>query len=47
MDYAWYGAGKIRFGWKGNDGKVIYTHEFIHNNKLKESYFRSETCGKI
>ena len=41
MDYAWYGAGKIRFGWKGNDGKVIYTHEFIHNNKLKESYFRS------
>ena len=41
MDYAWYGAGKIRFGWKANDGKVIYTHEFIHNNKLKESYFRS------
>jgi hypothetical protein len=41
MDYAWYGAGKIRFGWKGNDGKVIYTHEFIHNNILKESYFRS------
>jgi hypothetical protein len=41
MDYAWYGAGKIRFGWKGSDGKVIYTHEFIHNNILKESYFRS------
>lgn len=41
MDYAWYGAGKIRFGWKDNDGKVIYTHAFIHNNRLKESYFRS------
>ena len=41
MDYSWYGAGKIRFGWKVNDGKIFYTHEFIHNNKLKESYFRS------
>ena len=41
MDYSWYGAGKIRFGWKVNDGKIFYTHEFIHNNQLKESYFRS------
>ena len=22
MDYSWYGAGKIRFGFKGADGKV-------------------------
>ena len=41
MDYSWYGAGKIRFGFKTNDGIVRYVHEFVHNNKLFESYFRS------
>lgn len=41
MDYSWYGAGKIRFGFKDTYGHVIYTHEFIHNNRLIESYFRS------
>ena len=41
MDYSWYGAGKIRFGFKTLDGQVQYTHEFVHNNVLYESYFRS------
>jgi len=41
MDYSWYGAGKIRFGFKTTDGQVRYTHEFTHNNLLFESYFRS------
>jgi len=41
MDYSWYGAGKIRFGFKTNDGLVRYVHEFKHNNILFESYFRS------
>jgi len=41
MDYSWYGAGKIRFGFKTTDGQVQYTHEFVHNNNLYESYFRS------
>jgi hypothetical protein len=41
MDYSWYGAGKIRFGFKTTEGQVQYTHEFTHNNKLFESYFRS------
>ena len=41
MDYSWYGAGKIRFGFKTTDGQVQYTHEFVHNNNLFESYFRS------
>jgi len=40
-DYSWYGAGKIRFGFKDRDGHVHYNHEFIHNNRLNESYFRS------
>ena len=41
IDYSWYGAGKIRFGFKTGDGQVQYVHEFVHNNSLYESYFRS------
>lgn len=41
MDYSWYGAGKIRFGFKTTGGQVQYTHEFTHNNNQFESYFRS------
>jgi hypothetical protein len=41
IDYSWYGAGKIRFGFKGKDGQVTYVHEFEHNNKIYESYLRS------
>ena len=41
MDYSWYGAGKIRFGFKDTYGRVKYVHEFIHNNKLTEAYMRS------
>lgn len=40
-DYSWYGAGKIRFGFKDQKGHVRYVHEFRHNNRLDESYFRS------
>jgi hypothetical protein len=41
MDYSWYGAGKIRFGFKDRNGHVKYVHEFIHNNRLTEAYMRS------
>ena len=41
FDYSWYGAGKIRFGFKDTFGKVKYVHEFIHNNELNEAYMRS------
>ena len=41
FDYSWYGAGKIRFGFKDTMGKVKYVHEFIHNNELNEAYMRS------
>jgi hypothetical protein len=41
IDYSWYGAGKIRFGFKTTNGQVEYVHEFVHNNQLFESYFRS------
>jgi hypothetical protein len=41
IDYSWYGAGKIRFGFKTTNGEVQYVHEFVHNNILFESYLRS------
>ena len=41
MDYSWYGAGKIRFGFKDSKGHVKYVHEFIHNNLVDEAYMRS------
>ena len=41
MDYSWYGAGKVRFGFKDQRGVVRYVHEFIHNNKFTEAYMRS------
>jgi hypothetical protein len=41
IDYSWYGAGKIRFGFKDTKGHVKYMHEFVHNNKLNEAYMRT------
>lgn len=41
MDYSWYGAGKVRFGFKDQDGIVTYVHEFVHNNHENEAYLRS------
>jgi hypothetical protein len=41
MDYAWYGAGKVRYGFKGVEGEVFYAHEFKHNNRENEAYLRS------
>ncbi len=41
IDYSWYGAGKVRYGFKDQNGKVIYVHEYIHNNRFTEAYMRS------
>lgn len=41
MDYSWYGAGSIRFGFKNTRGEVIYCHRIINNNLNTEAYFRS------
>lgn len=41
MDYSWYGAGSIRFGFKNTRGEVIYCHRIINNNINTEAYFRS------
>lgn len=41
MDYSWYGAGSVRFGFKNTRGEVIYCHRIINNNLNTEAYFRS------
>ena len=41
MDYTWYGAGAIRFGFKNNRGEVIYCHRIPNNNLNTEAYMRS------
>jgi hypothetical protein len=41
IDYSWYGAGAIRFGFKNNRGEVIYCHRIVNNNINTEAYMRS------
>jgi hypothetical protein len=41
IDYAWYGAGTIRYGVKDQDGEIAYLHKFVHGNNKVEAYFRS------
>ena len=41
IDYSWYGAGKVRFGFKNQHGVVRYVHEFVHGNFQTEAYMRS------
>lgn len=41
MDYSWYGAGAVRFGFKNTRGEVIYCHRIINNNVNTEAYYRS------
>lgn len=41
IDYAWYGAGTIRFGVKDQNGEIRYLHKFVHGNNKIEAYFRS------
>ena len=41
MDYSWYGAGFIRWGFRSLDGNVIYAHKIPNNNFNTEAYMRS------
>jgi hypothetical protein len=41
IDYTWYGAGGVRFGFKNNRGEVIYCHRVPNNNVNTEAYMRS------
>lgn len=41
IDYAWYGAGAIRFGFKDQKGEIIYCHRIPNSNRNTEAYMRS------
>ncbi|MFZ9341973.1 MAG: hypothetical protein ACO24P_00010 [Candidatus Nanopelagicaceae bacterium] len=41
IDYSWYGAGKVRYGIRTNNGDVNYFHETPNNNVNTEAYMRS------
>ena len=41
MDYSWYGAGFIRWGFRGPNGDIIYCHKQANNNINYEAYMRS------
>jgi hypothetical protein len=41
LDYSWYGAGFVRWGFRGADGNIIYCHKVINNNVNYEAYMRS------
>jgi len=41
IDFTWYGAGAIRFGFKNNRGEVVYCHRIANNNLNTEAYMRS------
>jgi hypothetical protein len=41
IDYSWYGAGFIRWGFRGTNGDIIYCHKQANNNINYEAYMRS------
>lgn len=41
LDYSWYGAGFIRWGFRGNNGDIVYAHKMMNNNVNYEAYMRS------
>jgi hypothetical protein len=41
IDYTWYGAGTIRWGFRTQRGTVLYAHRLVHGNNMNEAYMRS------
>jgi hypothetical protein len=41
IDYTWYGAGFIRFGFRTTEGNISYCHRMPNNNSNTEAYMRS------
>ena len=41
IDYSWYGAGFVRWGFRGPTGDIIYCHKAANNNINSEAYMRS------
>lgn len=41
IDYTWYGAGHIRFGFRATNGDIVYCHRMPNNNTNYAAYQRS------
>ena len=41
IDYTWYGAGTIRWGMRGPNGKIVWAHRMNMNNVNNTAYQRS------
>jgi hypothetical protein len=41
IDFSWYGAGAVRWGLRGSNGRVTYVHKIANNNINYEAYLRS------
>lgn len=41
IDYSWYGAGPIRWGFRTTNGQVTYCHKVQNNNVNLEAYMRT------
>ena len=41
IDYSWYGAGAIRYGFKNQRGEVVYCHRLPNANYRTEAFMRS------
>ena len=41
IDYSWYGAGAVRFGFKNTRGEIAYCDRIANNNVNTEAYMRS------
>jgi hypothetical protein len=45
IDYSWYGAGVIRWGFRAQNGAVTYVYAQQNNNVRYEAYMRSGNMG--
>jgi hypothetical protein len=45
IDYSWYGAGVIRWGFRTQGGAIIYVYAQQNNNSRYEAYMRSGNMG--
>ena len=41
IDYSWYGAGVVRYGFRGTKGQITYVTQIQNNNVQFEAYMRS------
>jgi hypothetical protein len=41
IDYSWYGAGVIRYGFRASSGQITYVTQIQNNNRQFEAYMRT------